>query len=173
MPNITDIIKKASLREDSVTLYLAGKESAEVARLERQLADLSGDAWAPSSMADRNPAAEIAKKIEAARKRIAGSAVEFKFRALGAEEWSDLVAAHPSADKTQRWDPITFGPACVVASCYEPAMTAEQCAGLYAVLNTGQREDLENCAFEVNATATSVPFSVSASAILAASTDAS
>lgn len=168
MPDISEIIKRAKPRETTVTLYLAGDEQAEVERLERQLTDLGS--WKADSLAATNPATAISKKIAAARERIAASAVEFRMRALGDKAWSDLVAAHPSQDKNQDWDPVTFPRALVSACCTEPAMTAEQASQLFEVLNAGQRRELEQAAFDVNAEATSVPFSVSASGILAAIT---
>jgi hypothetical protein len=172
MPDISEIIKRAKPRETTVTLYLAGDEAAEIERLEGQLAGLS-DTWKPTSLASTNPAEALAKKIKAARERIAKSAVEFQFRALGDKAWSDLIAAHPSKQEGQDYDPETFPRALVSACCVDPVMTAEQADALFEVLNVGQRNELMNGAFDVNAAATSIPFSVSASGILAAITGGS
>ncbi|MFH8752935.1 hypothetical protein ACH4GK_17930 [Streptomyces rimosus] len=170
MPDITEIIKRAKPRETTVTLYLAGDEAAEVERLEAELAGLS-DTWQPDSLGAKNPGEKLAKEIAAARKRLKASAVEFRLRALGRLAWSDLVAAHPSKDKAQAWDPETFPQALLAACCVEPAMKPEQVADLFEVLNEGQRIALCQAAYDVNAEATSVPFSVSASSILASLTD--
>jgi hypothetical protein len=171
MPDITDILKRAKPRESTITVYLAGDEAAEIERLEHQLTELS-DTWEPDSLASVNPGEKIAKQIGAARQRMQKSGVEFRMRALGAQAWSDLVAAHPPKDQAQAWDPATFPRALVSSCCVDPVMTAEQADDLFEVLNQGQRSALMQAAFEVNAEATSVPFSVSASGILASLTGA-
>ncbi|GCD37936.1 hypothetical protein OEIGOIKO_05746 [Streptomyces chrestomyceticus JCM 4735] len=169
MPDISEIIKRARPRETTVTLYLAGDEAAEVERLEKELAGLS-DTWQPDSLGAKSPGEKLAKQIAATRERLKKSAVEFRLRALGRLAWSDLVAAHPSKDKAQAWDPETFPQALLAACCVEPAMAPEQVAELFEVLNEGQRIELCQAAYDVNAEATSVPFSVSASSILASLT---
>lgn len=169
MPDITDILKRARPRERSVTLCLAGDEAAEVERLERQLAELS-DTWAPESLGAKNPAETLARKIKAVRERMRKSETEFRFRALGEKIWSDLLAAHPGG-KGQSFDPDTFPKALISAAAIEPAMTPDQVTELFEVLNQGQRDELWQAAFEVNTEATSIPFSVSASAMLSSLTD--
>lgn len=169
MPDITEILKRARPRERSVTLCLAGDEAAEVERLERQLAELS-DTWQPDSLGGKNPGDALAKRIKAARDRMRKSEAEFRFRALGEKVWSDLLAAHPGG-KGQSFDPDTFPKALISAAAVEPAMTPEQVAELFEVLNEGQRQELWAAAFEVNTESTSIPFSVSASAIFSSHSD--
>ncbi|MER7155038.1 hypothetical protein [Streptomyces lydicus] len=164
MPDITEILKRARPRERSVTLCLAGDEAAEVERLERQMAELS-DTWQPDNLGAKNPAEALAKRIRAARERMRKSETEFTFRAMGDKAWSDLIAAHPGG-KGQSFDPETFPKALVAAACVDPVMTADQTTELFEVLNQGQRDELWQAAFEVNTESTSVPFSVSASAML-------
>ncbi|CAM5681243.1 MULTISPECIES: hypothetical protein [Streptomyces] len=170
MPDITEIIKRAKPREKTVPLYLAGDEAAEVERLEAELAGLSGT-WQPDSLGAKHPGEKLAKQIAAARERLKKSKVDFRLRSLGRLAYSDLVAAHPSKDKNQLWDPATFPQALLAECCIEPVMSAEQVAELFEVLNEGQRTELCQAAYDVNAEATSVPFSVSASSILASLTD--
>lgn len=165
MPDISDILKRAKPREKSVFLNLAGDEVAEVERLERQMAELS-DTWQPDSLAGGNPHAKLAKQIKAARDRMAKAEVEFRLRALGDKAWSDLIAAHPSKNKGEAWDPETFPKALVATCCVDPVMTVDQAEELFEVLNEGQRAELCQGAYDVNAEATSIPFSVSASGIL-------
>jgi hypothetical protein len=166
MPDITDILKRAKPRQKPVWLCLAGDVVAEIEDLERQLGSVA-DTWAPDSLAATNPAEAIAKKIKSARERMRKQEVKFLLQSLGDKAWSDMVAAHPSADKNQIWDPETFPKAALIACCIDPVMTAEQAEELFAVLNQGQREELLAAAYEVNADATAIPFSVSASGILA------
>lgn len=163
--DILDVIKRAKPREHTVTVCLAGDDAAEVERLERELASLA-DAWEPTSLADKHPGEAAAKKIATIRARMQKAQVEFRFRALGATAWSDLLAAHPSENKNEAWNTKTFPIALLAASCIDPAMTPEQATTLCEQLNEGQRLDLHAAAWEVNQGATSVPFSVSASAIL-------
>lgn len=165
MPDISDIIARAKPRESVVPVFLDGSAAAEVEALERQLADLA-DTWEPDSLAATNPAEDLARQIQAARQRMRESQVDFRLRALGDKAWSDLVASHPSKDKSQLFDPTTFPRALVAACCVDPVMDAGQAAELFEVLNEGQRGDLWRAAYAVNAEATSVPFSVSASGIL-------
>lgn len=165
MPDISEILKRAKPRERSVFLNLAGDEVAEVERLERQMAELS-DTWQADSLAAGNPHEKLAKRIAAVRERMKRSEVEFRFRALGAQAWSDLIAAHPSKNKNEAWDPETFPQALLAQCCVDPVMSPEQVNELFEVLNEGQRTELCQAAYDVNAEATSIPFSVSASAIL-------
>lgn len=169
MPDISEILKRAKPRERSVTICLAGDEVAEVERLERQMADLS-DTWQADSLASGNPHEKLAKQIKAARDRMKKAEVEFRIRALGAQAWSDLVAAHPSKNKNEAWDPETFPQALLAQCCVDPVMSADQVGELFEVLNEGQRTELCQAAYDVNAEATSIPFSVSASAILSSLT---
>lgn len=163
--DILDVIKRAKPREHTVQVCLAGDDAAEVERLERELATLA-DAWEPTSLGDKHPGEKAAKQIAAIRTRMQKSVVEFRFRALGATAWSDLVAAHPGESKQEAWNVKTFPIALLAACCVDPVMTVEQAQTLCEQLNEGQRGDLHAAVWEVNASATSVPFSVSASAIL-------
>lgn len=163
--DILDVIKRAKLREHTVPVCLAGDAAAEVERLERELASLA-DAWEPTSLGDKHPGEATAKKIAALRERMQKSVVGFELRALGDTAWSDLVAAHPSESKNEAWNPKTFPIALLAATCINPVMTIEQAQTLCEQLNEGQRADLHAGVWEVNQGATSVPFSVSASAIL-------
>ncbi|MFR0351785.1 hypothetical protein [Streptomyces sediminimaris] len=169
MPDITEILKKARPREHTVRICLAGDVAAEVDRLEKQLAAVSE--WRPASIADQHPGVEIAEQIAAAREKMRAAEAEFTFRALGAKAWSDLVAQHPGKTEDQAYDAETLAPALVSASAVDPVMTPEQVDELFEHLNNGQREELIGAAWVVNGEATSVPFSLAASAILASRTD--
>lgn len=165
MADISQILKAAKKRQRSVFLCLAGDKVAELARLEHQLAGL-GKAWEPASIADSDPRTELAKKVAAARKAVRKAETEFIFQALGDREWSDLLAAHPSEDKGQAWDPETFGPALIAACSVDPIMSPDQVRELFEVLNAAQRDELWRGAYEVNVEAPSIPFSLTESGIL-------
>lgn len=168
MPDIKDVLAKAKPRELTVRICLAGDLAAEVDRLEGQLAAVSE--WKPNSIADEHPGVALAEQIAAARERMRESEVEFTFRALGAKAWSDLVAAHPGKTDGEAWDPDTLAPALVAASAVDPAMTQDDVDELFEALNMGQRQALMDAAWQVNGEATSIPFSLHASAILASHT---
>ena len=166
MPDITEILKRATRRQKSVFLCLAGDLVAELERAERQLAEAGGDAWQPDSLAAEDPRVALAKKVAAARDKVRKSYTEFKFQSLGDKEFSDLVAAHPSQEKGQAWDPATFPKALVSACSVDPVMTPDQVTELFEILNDGQRAELCHGAYDVNAEAPGIPFSLGASGIL-------
>jgi hypothetical protein len=169
MPDIKEILAKARPREHTVRICLAGDVAAEVERLEAELAAVSN--WQSQSIADQHPGIEIAEKIDAARERMREAEVAFTFRALGAKAWSDLVAQHPSEKEDEAWDEESLAPALVAASASDPVMTPEDVAELFEQLNMGQRQELVNAAWVVNGEATTIPFALHASAILASRTD--
>ncbi|MFE2140180.1 hypothetical protein ACFXA3_00170 [Streptomyces sp. NPDC059456] len=165
MPDISEILKAAKRPQKSVFLCLAGDKQAELERLEKELASL-GDAWAPGSLAETDPKKKLAGRVSAARKAVRDSEVEFRFEALGAKAWSDLLAAHPPKKKGDGFDPETFAPALIAACAIDPVMTVEQVGELFDVLNHAQRDTLWQGAFEANTEATGIPFSLTASGIL-------
>ncbi|MFP3986876.1 hypothetical protein U9R90_05115 [Streptomyces sp. E11-3] len=168
MPDISEILAKAKPREHTVRICLAGDVAAEVDRLEGELQALGQ--WTSQSLAEENPGVALAEQIAAARERMREAEVAFTFRALGAKAWSDLVAQHPGKAEGEAWDVDTLAPALVAASAVDPAMSPDQVDELFEQLNHGQREELIGAAWSVNGEATSVPFSLHASAILASHT---
>lgn len=168
MPDIKDVLAKAKKREHTVLICLAGDVAAEVERLEAELAAASD--WQAESIADRHPGVVIAERIAEARERMKAAEVPFTFRALGAKAWSDLVAAHPGKIEGEPWDAETLAPALVSASAVDPEMTPDDVDELFETLNLAQRQQLIDAAWHVNGEATSIPFSLRASAILASLT---
>lgn len=166
--DINDILKRAKQRETTVQIYLAGDVLATIERLERQLSDANADAWKSSSLADTDPTEKLARQIAAARKKLQDSAVEFRFRAMPAKAWSDLVAQHPPVKADDLFNAETFAPALISVACIDPVMTVEQVTELFDVINQAQRNTLFDAAFQANTEGTDVPFSVSASGILSA-----
>lgn len=169
---INDIIKKATLRVATARICVAGHLNAELEDLEAQLQAVSSD-WVPDSLASTDPKVEVARKIQALQEEMRGSEVVFRFQALPELEWSDLLAKHPAREgQAELFNPQTLPPVLIPMCCVDPVMSAEQYARLVTKLNASQRNSLFNAAWDANSTATSVPFSLSASAILAASTGA-
>ena len=168
MPDIGDILSRARRREHSVTICLAGDLAAELDRLDGELQRAAD--WRPDSLGDEDPRGEIAERIQAVREEMRAAEITFTFRALGAKAWSDIIAQHPAKDQSQAFDAESLAPALVAASSVDPVMSREQVEELFEALNHAQREELMAAAWSVNGEATSVPFSLHASAILASRT---
>ncbi|MFJ3793902.1 hypothetical protein [Kitasatospora sp. NPDC090091] len=160
---IADVLARVKPREETITLYLDGAAAGRIAELEAQLADLAD--WQPDSLAAADPRRAIAKEIAAVQDQIRDSAQPFTFRALPAKAWSDLLAVHPGRHAQELYNPTTLPTALVSACAVEPAMTPEEYEQLAEVLNQAQRDELELAAWRVNNEATSVPFSLAASAL--------
>lgn len=166
------MLATATPREGRVRLCLAGALNAELEELEEELV-ACGPGWSPGSLADADPRVTLAERIEATRERMKASERVFRMRSLDDEAWSDLLAAHPARDgKQELFNAATLPRVLIAACCVDPVMTPEQYDRLAPVLNQGQRNQLFNTAWDCNTEATAVPFSLSASAILAARTDA-
>ncbi|MFD5916173.1 hypothetical protein ACFVYP_07065 [Kitasatospora sp. NPDC058201] len=164
-----DILARVRPRTATVTLYLDGEAGGRITQLEGQLADLAG--WQPESLAEADPRRTIAEEIAELQDRIRDSACDFTLRALPAKAWSDLLVLHPGRHAQELYNPVTLPGALVPACLVEPAMTAEEYEQLAEVLNQGQRDQLELAAWQVNNEATSVPFSLAASALRASTAE--
>ena len=79
----------------------------------------------------------------------------FRFRALSPKAWSDLLAAHPSKDKTKIFEANTFPDAAIRACCVEPAGLDDDArfAALLSQLSVAQQSDLFDGAWAVNTSA--------------------
>jgi len=165
---IEDIIGGATLRETTVSLCLAGHLQGEYEALERQLTDAAS--MVGQSLAG-SPRVPIAERMEAIRSEMAEHLVEFRFRALDPEAWSDLLAAHPGETAGQVFNPTTMFPAAVAACAVEPTMTVEQYGRLAKKLTHGQQEALIGAVWDLNTRViNSIPFSLLASATVAGHT---
>ncbi|MGW1134555.1 hypothetical protein [Streptomyces griseoluteus] len=164
--SIEAILKRAKPRERTVMVCLRGDLAGQVERLAEELAQVSED-WQPSDLAEAHPAREIADKLKKAREQARASETPFTLRYIGDRAYSDLLAAHPSKDDGQLFDPETFPRALAVASCVDPVMDAEQAKALFEVLNQGEIQKLVNAAWDVHTSSDLAPFSLAASALLA------
>ncbi|MEU1421471.1 hypothetical protein [Kitasatospora sp. NPDC005751] len=162
-PTAADILARVRPRTATVTLYLDGEASGRIAQLEAQFAALAD--WQPASLAEPDPRRALAEEIAELQDRIRDSAQDFTLRALPAKAWSDLLALHPPRHAQELYNPLTLPPALVPACLAEPEMTPEEYEQLAEVLNQGQRDQLELAAWQVNNEATTVPFSLAASAL--------
>ncbi|MFJ4916055.1 hypothetical protein [Streptomyces sp. NPDC088726] len=171
MPDIKALLAKAKPRERAVKIMLDGALAGEIERLEGELLTVSED-WQPSDLAEQHPGREIAAQIAALRETARESEAEFRFRYIGDEAYSSLLAEHPSTDNNQAFDSESFPRALIAASCVDPVMTEADARDLFKVINQGQIQTLFDAAWDVHNSASLVPFSLAASALLAAAVGA-
>lgn len=169
---IADVLKKAKPAQRSVEICVDGSVSAEheelVAELEG-LAVANPGAIDPRLSGPRDPAAvALAERVTALEAEMAEATVTFRFRALAAKPWSDLLAKHPDPKRERLFNPDTFVPAAIAACCIDPEGfdDAEQVAALFDALSAGQQTDLFEAAWEVNQSGPKGQTSLLASALL-------
>ncbi|MFJ8603388.1 hypothetical protein ACIREM_32720 [Streptomyces shenzhenensis] len=165
--SITDILKQATPRERTVKVCIRGDLAGEVERLTEELSKASED-WEPADLTDVHPGRKIAEQLKSLREQARAAEVPFTLRYIGDRAYSDLLAAHPGAEDGQLFHPTTFPRALIVAACVDPVMTEDQAAELFEKLNQGEIDKLANTAWDVHTSADIAPFSLAASALLAA-----
>lgn len=156
--SVADVLKKASRATKSVSICLAGDLVAEyeelTAELERiTMAAPTTDRLSGGVKSDPQ-AVKVAKRIQELEAEMAESTVAFRFRALPAKQWSDLIAKHPDPKKERLVNQETFVPAAIAACCVDPEGMddPEQAAELFDTLSAGQQDELFEGAWEVNQT---------------------
>jgi hypothetical protein len=167
MPDIKQILAAAKPRERTVKVCIAGDVAGEVERLEAELTQVSED-WEPSDLTQVHPGRKISEQIKALREQMRAAEVPFLLRYIGDEEYSLLLASHPSTDPQEGFDSATFPRALIAASCVDPVMTEDDVKALFKAINQGQIRDLFDAAWDVHNSSDVVPFSLAASALLAA-----
>ncbi|WP_327337402.1 hypothetical protein OG384_14980 [Streptomyces sp. NBC_01324] len=167
MPDIKALLAKATPRERTVKVMLDGETAGEIERLEADLLTVSED-WQPSDLAEQHPGRDLAARIAELREKARKSEAEFRFRYIGDEAYSSLLAEHPSTDNNQAFDSESFPRALIAASCVDPVMSEADARDLFKVINQGQIQTLFDAAWDVHNSASLVPFSLAASALLAA-----
>lgn len=189
--DIGALVRSSRRAETIVPICLRGDLAAELALLERQLADATAAAVAAKPVQDdrlntpRDPRQqELAERIIALQQEMAASTVQFRLRALAPRRWHDLVAEHPprkaadgSVDDRDRsgFHADTFWPALVRESVVAPVIDGDTWTLLLegdedgAGLSDGQYDALCTAAWNLNRRQVDVPFSRAASAILRSS----
>lgn len=129
------------MRGDLVAAKDAAVDALREARQRDPSPNLGDDAAATQ--------AELAQRIRDLEEQCAQAVVTFRFRALPRKQRSDLQAEHPPTEDQQQqardegltasWNPDTFPPALVAASCVEPAgITVEAAQRAYETWAEGQ-----------------------------------
>lgn len=158
-----DVMALAKPRETEVVLCLAGDLAADA---DRVIAALDAfDLQRPgASLADGAERAHLAKELDEIRELMQSSEIAFRFRALPPEEYSNMIAAHPSPVPGVEVDAVSLQPDIIARCCIQPAMTREQVDRLLERLNERQRDDLFGGAWRANKWTVAVPSSRAASA---------
>lgn len=150
-----EIKGKARRRESVAVVCLAGDLSADAERLTVELEAVKARPGIhPEDAAER---ARLESELDEVRQLMKSSEVELRFRALPPQEYSDLVAAHPSDDPDQAFDAESFDPALVAACSLEPRMTVAEVNELYENLNRHSRSLIWSAAWRACNGAVSVP----------------
>ncbi|MEU5442769.1 MULTISPECIES: hypothetical protein [Streptomyces] len=165
--SITNILKQAKPRERTVMVCIRGDLAGKAERLSEEISRVSED-WEPADLTEEHPARALSAELKEARDQARAAEVPFTLRYIGDKAYSDLLAAHPSEKDGELFNDATFPRALIVAACVDPVMTEGQAAELFEVLNQGEIQKLANAAWDVHTSADLVPFSLAASALLAA-----
>lgn len=175
--DIDEVIAGAKLPERTIPLCLRGDLQAEWEDLQRKLT-VEQENTADESLAGNPKVRELADRMEAIGQEMAAHEVVFRFKGLGAKTYSDLIAANMAPeDKREEshegLDWSTYPTALIAACAIDPVMTVEQAEKLSEAVTNRQWDDMFQTALACNRSQVSIPFSLSASAIRAATAPSS
>jgi hypothetical protein len=159
---------RATLREHTYRVCLAGELVGEYEELERQLRDVRADDESFVS-----PAGAIRARMDELRGEMAEETAEFRLRALPRKKFRELIAAHPprkddDGNVIQR-DYLgvnyeTFFDALIRKSIVEPELDADTLTLLLDErLTDRQYEDFTDVVWNLNRASVNVPFLQAAS----------
>lgn len=100
-------------------------------------------------------------RYDTAKAKVTEQTVELRFRSIGRRRYEELVRAHPPTAEQEEeqkeaggqappYNPDTFAPALIAASCVEPEMTSEEAQQLLDEWTTGEALQLFATALEVS-----------------------
>lgn len=104
---------------------------------------------------------DLTNQVEADKERH-----RFTFRTVPYSRWRDLVEAHPPTDQQKKradwleYNPDSFPPVAVAASCHDPELTDDDAVWLRENLPRLEFDRLFNAAFEVSVGGSDLPKSV-------------
>lgn len=166
MTSIEDIITSATLREEVVSICVAGALNAEHDRLDAQLRQLD-EKWEPTSLSDADPRRDIAERVVAVERQMAEHRHEFRFRAMPWTQFRLLRAEHTGTDGLSL---ATFVPTLLHRCAVSPTFAdTDEVQRLLDVLTERQVDELFGAAWKANTGAADIPKSVAASALMASS----
>lgn len=100
----------------------------------------------------------IEKRLAELKQEAQQAAEDFEFQELPRPVYRDLMAQHPSEDKSLRWDEETFAPALLSACCVSHDFTDEQWKTLWDEWPSWVMYPMFAAAFEVCEQPSRVPF---------------
>lgn len=166
MPDPGTLIANARRHQTSTRLCLRGDLLAAHQSAEDDLGDLLRQGDNPTTLPDPAAVFALSERIQGLEAEIAESTFKVCFTALPRPAWEALTEAHPPRDgHDEEWNEAAFVPALITACMTDPVLTEAQLAGLFDVINEGQRDSLFEAAFAANQESTTVPFSLRASAV--------
>ena len=111
-----------------------------------------------------DPTPQLERDLAEATSAADDDAIVFIFEALSGVELEALKLAHPSSNKELAFDPVTFAPALIAASCIgagdQDSLTTAEAAEIWDTFSAGDCEQLYGAAWGVTNTAHLRPFSV-------------
>lgn len=168
------VLKKAHRNTvQSTKVTLRGDLLDEVGRLEEDMRrETAKDEWE-----NRTPVGpQIAQRIRALEEEARESEVTFSFEGLGRGDYARLISQHKATPEQETelaqelmWNPETFPPALMAASCLEPAELRGNVAEFTEINDTwsvGQVTRLWACCLNANSLVADSPKSDLASAAL-------
>lgn len=173
-PSWAQLKKQHTNARKSVRLTLRGDLMDEIATLEEEMhrQEREDEKYNREDLAPKI-ARQIQDLVEAAR----AAEVLFTFQGLGSGEFAKLQAAHPATDENRKalgtdeleWNPDTFPPALMAASCIAPADLHDNTAEwteIHRSWSNGQVMRLWTTCMAANAMGADTPKSERASEIL-------
>jgi hypothetical protein len=162
--NLDEWIDGAKVPERSATVYARADLVAHIESLEAKLQVARSNPGDDRLASPDSPEA-LARQIQEARDEMAGSALAFRFKALASSEVKRIYGDAPKIDDEP--DSAHIAREYVAAASVEPRLTPEQAQRIRDKIGEGQFALLWETAFAAtNDKKVSVPFSLSASAIL-------
>lgn len=116
--------------EETVPIPMAGKLIGQLTELEEELE--AAQRQQSDSIDGGSDVLAIAQKIVDVQEQVKASERKFHLRAIDDWAWGELVDAHPPTDEYRakqpgaQWNPETFAPAAIAATCVTPKMTPAQ-----------------------------------------------
>lgn len=173
---IDDVFAEAKLPTRSVPLCLRGDLIGAWQDLERRFKEANEaaeeDTLASTASAE---ARDLAQQMADLEEQMRASTRAFRLKGIPSSEWQELLKKHPpreddEQDQRAEFNRTTFPVAAVAACCAMPKMTVAQAEKLVdEKLNDGQWNTLFASIWNMHTTVVDVPFSLAASATLAAS----
>ena len=114
---------------------------------------------------NREPVApRLRRELEEMQHTADQDAVPFVFEEIPRREFQQMIDAHPSKKKEERWSQETFPPALLAAACVDPPLTEADAATIWNDWGQAVAWELFAAAFAVQEDPSRVPFTVNGSA---------